>query len=101
MAVSLSLQADPFDDRQARPLFAGLLPEDELRRLIPQQLHVPPQNDFALLGRIGGECARAVTLMAPGQAAPGSTQGNDVRWFSDEDVAAILEELPRRPMLAG
>lgn len=101
LSVSLPLQAAPFDDHQARPFFAGLLPEGQLRRLIAQQLHVSRQNDFALLGHIGGECAGAVTLIAPGQGGPGSAQGDDVRWLSDDEVVGILEELPRRPMLAG
>jgi serine/threonine-protein kinase HipA len=80
LSVSLPLQEDPFDDRQARPFFAGLLPEGQSRRLIAQQLHVSRQNDFALLAHIGGECAGAVSVMAPRQGVPGSTQGDDVRW---------------------
>lgn len=57
LSVSLPLQAEPFDDRQTRPFFSGLLPEDRMRRLIAQQFQVSAQNDFALLDRIGGECA--------------------------------------------
>lgn len=101
LSVSLPLQAEPFDDRKTRPFFAGLLPEGQMRRLIAQQFQVSGQNDFALLDRIGGECAGAVTFLAPGQALPASTHGDDVQWLSDEEVVAILDELPSRPMLAG
>lgn len=101
LSASLPLQAEPFDDRQARPFFAGLLPEGGLRRLIAQQFQVSVQNDFALLDRIGGECAGAVTFLAPGQALPAPTRGDDVQWLSDAEVVAVLDELPRRPMLAG
>ena len=62
LSASLPLQAEPFDDRKARPFFAGLLPEGQMRHLIAQQFHVSGQNDFALLDRIGGECAAAVTI---------------------------------------
>ena len=101
LSASLPLQTEPFDDRKTRPFFAGLLPEGQMRRLIAQQFQVSGQNDFALLGHIGGECAGAVTFLEPGQVLPVPTQNNDVQWMSDDEVVAILDELPRRPMLAG
>jgi serine/threonine-protein kinase HipA len=72
-----------------------------MRRLIAQQFQVSGQNDFALLDHIGGECAGAVTFLEPGQALPVPTRSDDVQWLSDDEVVAILDELPRRPMLAG
>jgi serine/threonine-protein kinase HipA len=101
LSSSLPLQAEPFDDHHARPFFAGLLPEGELRRLIAQQFQVSSQNDFALLDYIGGECAGAVTLLEPGQPLSSPERGHDVQWLSDEEIVAILDELPHRPMLAG
>lgn len=101
LSASLPLQAEPFDDRQTRPFFAGLLPEGQMRRLIAQQFQVSGQNDFALLDHIGGECAGAVTFLEPGQALPTATGNDDVQWLSEDEVIAILDELPRRPMLAG
>lgn len=101
LSASLPLQAESFDDRKTRPFFAGLLPEGRMRRLIAQQFQVSGQNDFALLDHIGGECAGAVTFLEPGQVLHEFTQGDDVQWLSDEEVVAILDELPRRPMLAG
>ena len=101
LSCSLPLQTAPFNDHNTRPFFAGLLPEGQLRRLIAQQFQISGQNDFALLDHIGGECAGAVTLLEPGQSPRLAVAGDDVEWLSDEDVIAILEELPRRPMLAG
>jgi len=101
LSCSLPLQAEPFDDHKSRPFFAGLLPEGRMRRLIAQQFQVSGQNDFALLDHIGGECAGAVTFLEPGQSLRAPAEGGDVQWLSDEDVIAILDELPRRPMLAG
>ncbi|APR03457.1 type II toxin-antitoxin system HipA family toxin [Thauera chlorobenzoica] len=101
LSSSFPLQAEAFDDHQTRPFFAGLLPEGQLRRLIAQHFQVSRQNDFALLDHIGGECAGAVTLLAPGQALSRPAPGNDVQWLSDEEIIAVLDELPHRPMLAG
>jgi serine/threonine-protein kinase HipA len=100
LSVSLPLQAEPFDDRSTRPFFAGLLPEGQMRRLIAQQFQVSGQNDFALLEHLGGECAGAVTFLESGTSLP-QRQHDDVQWLSDKEVVAILDELPRRPMLAG
>ena len=101
LSMSLPLRAEPFDDPQSRPFFAGLLPEGQMRRLIARQLQVSGQNDFALLDHIGGECAGAVTFLEAGQATPLPGSAGDVQWLSDGEVVAILAELPRRPMLAG
>lgn len=72
-----------------------------MRRLIAQRFQVSRQNDFALLDRIGGECAGAVTFLEPDQVLPAPSCGGDVQWLSDEKVLVVLGELPRRPMLAG
>ena len=72
-----------------------------MRRLIAQQFQVSGQNDFALLDHIGGECAGAVTFLEPGQLLPVPTRNDDLQWLNDEEVVAMLDELPRRPMLAG
>lgn len=101
LSVSLPLQADPFDDRKSRPFFGGLLPDGRMRRVIARQFQVSSQNDFALLDRIGGECAGAVTFLESGQALQVPAGNNEVQWLSDEEVVAVLDELPRRPMLAG
>src|SRR3989338_47501 len=101
LSCSLPLQAEPFDDHKARPFFAGLLPEGRMRRLIAQQFHVSGQNDFALLDHIGGECAGAVTFQEPGRPLSLPAEYGEVQWLSDAEVIAILDELPRRPMLAG
>ena len=99
LSASLPLQTEPFDDRKTRPFFAGLLPEGQMRRLIAMQFQVSDQNDFALLDHIGGECAGAVTFLEQGQALPVPT--SNIQWLSDDEVVAILDELPHRPMLAG
>ena len=101
LSQSLPLQAEPFDDRAARPFFAGLLPEGEKRRLIAQALHASRQNDFALLDGIGGECAGAVTLLEPGQTPAAADAPAAVRWLDVPALLRLLDDMPQRPMLAG
>jgi len=101
LSQSLPLQAEPFDDRATRPFFAGLLPEGNKRKLVAQALHVSRQNDFALLDGIGGECAGAVTLLEPGQIPEAGVTEDAVRWLDSADLVCVLDDMPRRPMLAG
>lgn len=101
LSQSLPLQAEAFDDRATRPFFAGLLPEGDQRKLIAQTLHVSRQNDFALLDGIGGECAGAVTLLEPGQMPQAQEKQDLVRWLDEGELLRLLDEMPKRPMLAG
>lgn len=100
LSQSLPLGCEPFDDHQCRAFFAGLLPEGNLRRLIARQCQVSSQNDFALLSAIGGECAGAITFVPVGHSLATAEQGG-VEWLDEAQLIALLDELPRRPMLAG
>ena len=100
LSQSLPLQSNSFADHQCRAFFAGLLPEGNLRRLIAQQCQVSSQNDFALLSAIGGECAGAITFVPVGQSLATAEQAG-VEWLNEQQLMALLDELPRRPMLAG
>jgi serine/threonine-protein kinase HipA len=100
--LSCSLPVDGREhDREAETFFANLLPEGEVRTLVARRLGVSAGNDFGLLHAIGGDCAGAVTLLPVGDDAPPvSDPGGDVRWLDEHALAAALDELPRRPLLA-
>ena len=100
LSGSLPLQTKAFEDSDCRPFFAGLLPEGELRRLLARQFQLSDGNSFGLLNEIGGECAGAVTFLEPGQT-PREEAANTVQWLNEEELIRILNDLPRRPMLAG
>jgi serine/threonine-protein kinase HipA len=98
LSLSLPLKTEPYTDDSARPFFANLLPEGEIRRLIAQRFGLSEKNDFALLEQIGGECAGAVSLLLPG-AFPDESRSYEE--LSEEEFHRIITELPRRPLLAG
>ena len=96
LSQSLPLQAEPFVDQICRPFFSGLLPEGQLRQRIAQQCQISQSNDFGLLAAIGGDCAGAVSLAAGDQ----DTVPAAVEWLEQDQLIALLDELPQRPMLA-
>jgi serine/threonine-protein kinase HipA len=98
LSLSLPLKTEPYTDDSARPFFANLLPEGEIRRLIAQRFGLSEKNDFALLEQIGGECAGAVSLLLQGESPDESRSYEEL---AEEELHRIITELPRRPLLAG
>lgn len=99
LSHSLPLRKERFRRKECRGFFAGILPEEAKREMIARNLGISARNDYAMLERIGGECAGAVTFLPQGEPIPDRHYG--YRQLSDEELAAILKELPRRPLLAG
>lgn len=100
LSLSLPKRVSPFPDSEARPFFAGLLPEGAQRARLEKITHVSRQNEFGMLQALGGECAGAVTITLNDQL-PNNTPGEQVRWLDENELAQVIRELPRRPMLAG
>lgn len=100
ISLSLPLRAEPYGDPDCRPFFSGLLPEGEFLRSIARTFHISAENPFTVLQEIGGECAGAVSLVAPGSDPPFAS-APPPEWLSETQLAALLAELPARPLLAG
>src|ERR1035441_878321 len=99
LSQSLPLRKKRFKRNECRGFFAGILPEGATREIIARKLDISARNDYAMLERIGGECAGAVTFIPAGQTLP--ERNYSYRKFSAQQLAAILNELPKRPLRAG
>lgn len=100
LSRSLPLGDEVFRGKHARAFFAGILPDEGPREQVAAILGVSQRNDFAILARIGGECAGAVTLLPEDAAPPGEAEDR-ARELSEEELVSIVRELPRRPLMAG
>ena len=102
-AVSLSLpkRTEPFNRRETRPFFAGLLPEEGQREAVARALGVSKANDFRLLEQLGGDVAGALTLWPAGEAPPAANGLGATEPIGDARLVDILDILPTRPFLAG
>lgn len=99
LSQSLPLRKERFTRNECRGFFAGILPEESKREIIAGNLGISARNDYAMLEQIGGECAGAVTFIPAGAPLPERNYG--YRTLSSQKLAAILKELPKRPLLAG
>ena len=99
LSQSLPLTKKHFTRNDCRGFFAGVLPDESKREIIARNLGISARNDFAMLERIGGECAGAVTFIPEGATLP--EPDNAHRQLSPPELADIIKKLPRRPLLAG
>jgi len=99
LSQSLPLRQKRFNRNECRGFFAGILPEQSKREIIARNLGISARNDYAMLDQIGGECAGAVTFVPAGQPLP--ERNYSYRKLSTKELAGILRELPRHPLLAG
>ena len=99
LSQSLPLEKKRYNRKACRAFFSGILPEDAKREIIARNLGISARNDYAMLERIGGECAGAVTFLPSGQPLPERNYG--YRKLTGKELADIIRELPRRPLLAG
>lgn len=100
ISLSLPLREEPYSDADCRPFFSGLLPEGEFLRSIARTFHISAGNAFTVLQEIGGECAGAVSLVAPGSDPPFAS-APPAEWLGEAGLAGLLSELPTRPLLSG
>ena len=106
LSISLPKRAEPFRARACRPLFEGLLPEGAQRDAVAAVFGVSPGNEFALLERLGGDVAGALTLRREGEAPPPipattAPGGQPATALDEQELAGVLGQLGTRPMLAG
>ncbi len=91
----------PFGDRACKAVFGGLLPEEGQRTAIARALGISPDNPFRLLEALGGDVAGALAFLPQGQRPIDTKMQEPPVALSDEELARLLERLPRVPMLAG
>ncbi len=96
LSLAMPPRAEPYDDDACRAFFGGLLPEGAVRDHLARRFGISPGNDFSLLERIGGDCAGAVSLHPPGGDDPEREGRYD--WLDDEALAAVIADLPTRPL---
>ncbi len=97
----LPKQTEPFSRARTRPFFAGLLPEADMLDRVAKNLGISKTNDFKLLQELGGDVAGALTLWPKGQTPPVYDGDTATTPLTDDELASVLDDLPKRPLMAG
>ncbi len=99
LSHSLPLREERFTQKECRGFFGGTLPEEGIRKVVARILGISDKNDFAMLEQIGGECAGAISFLPEDEEI--SADDDSYRELGDDELAKILRELPRRPLMVG
>lgn len=100
LSLSLPVRKKPYGQEECAPFFEGLLPEGDFLKAIALTLHVSARNSFQLLTELGGECAGAISVAPAGGPVPGHDP-RPPRWLDEAELAALLDDLPTRPLIAA
>lgn len=100
ISLALPLRKESFDSDASYNYFANLLPPVAVRKRLEKFLHISKNNVFGFLDAIGGDCAGAVSLYAPGSKTYFDGEER-LRTLSDEEASEILKSLRRRPLYAA
>ncbi|PNU20043.1 hypothetical protein C2E25_09665 [Geothermobacter hydrogeniphilus] len=92
LSISLPLQDKPFTTEQTRPFFSNLLPEGQFRDHIANKHRISPEDDFALLAALAGDCAGAIALYPEDAPPPSPENQHQYRPLSKEDEKKLFEE---------
>ncbi len=86
-AISQALPLDgPAGTASAHAFFANLLPEGRVRQLVARRLGISESNDFALLDKLGGECAGALVIA---RETPEPAKQHSYRPLDDAEIARL------------
>ncbi len=101
ISQSMPLQSASFNANHCRAYFSGILPEEDKRERVAKNLGISARNDFAMLERIGGECAGALSFITHGSKPDIVSKQFNYQPLTDLELEAILHQLPQRPLMAG
>ncbi len=101
LSASLPVRVEPFSGRECGPFFSGLLPDEGQRDAVARRLGVSNANVYAMLERLGGEVAGALQFLPPGAPPVAASANRPAAPLDASDLAAIVDVLPVRPLLAG
>lgn len=99
LSCALPLREGLFLPNDCSGVFGGVLPEERNREVVARNLGITARNDFAMLERIGGECAGAISYMPEGARL--KDEGYAYRELLDNELEEVLLDLPVHPLLAG
>jgi serine/threonine-protein kinase HipA len=100
LSLSLPIGQKLFNNDECFGYFDGLLPESQSsRKFIAQKYAINPDNDFALLEKIGRDCAGAVSFYNENEAKK-TNQNNRAQGIeiSERELSEFIKQLPLRPL---
>lgn len=100
ISTALPKRVEDFGDRECKPFFEGLLPEEWQREAAARALGQSAGNPFRLLEGLGGDVAGALTLR-PDQIQVAAAEPGQTVHLNDASLLRLIDRFAHTPMLAG
>ena len=100
LSVSLPSREESYTSQDAMPFFSGLLPDESARNRLAGFLRVSANDPLAMLEKIGGECAGAVSLYPQGEE-PAKKRDGETCKLEDDQLQEHIDSLRCQPLLAS
>jgi serine/threonine-protein kinase HipA len=95
LSNAMPLRAEPFGRGATRAYVEGLLPQGARRRAIARELHIHPDDGYALIAELGRDCLGAVTFLPAGETVE-PREVDDISWLTDAELEELLQPRPPR-----
>jgi serine/threonine-protein kinase HipA len=98
LSLQLSLTPERFPNGAVRSFLDGLLPEDEARRLIAQDLGLRADDTFGLAGALGRDCAGALVIQPDSDPPPPPATTLTAEPLGEDEIRLLVENLRSAPL---
>jgi serine/threonine-protein kinase HipA len=95
LSNSLPTSEEPFSPDTSRAYVEGLLPRGMRRLALASELGVEPDDGYALIAALGGDCVGGVCFQPPAAAHPGPAGAQPV-WAAEEELEELVSAPPER-----
>lgn len=92
LSLTLPLKEGLFTAEATKAFFANLLPEGQIRDHIASKFRISPDDDFALLVQLAGDCAGAIALYPDGESPLAANKQQRYRTLSNNDFGLLFNE---------
>ncbi len=98
LSLQLSVTGKRFPNGVVRSFLDGLLPEDDSRRLIAQDLGLRADDTFALARALGRDCAGALVIQPDEDEPPPPATTLTAQPLNEAEIAHLVENLRSAPL---
>ncbi len=98
LSLQLALRPERFPNGAVRSFLDGLLPEDEQRRLIAQDLSLRADDTFGLASALGRDCAGALVIQPDSDPPPPPATTLTAEPLSEDEIQRLVENLRDAPL---
>lgn len=101
LSLSLPLTSERYTHGLVRPFLDGLLPEDEPRQIVANDLGLFREDTFGLIRVLGRDCAGALVIQPADDPPPPNPTTRSAEPLGDTEIGELVANLRSAPLGVG